>query len=57
MNYIISDSDENGIGNVCDSYLIPGDVSGDCKVNVLDMIVVRNNLNTVCGDWEQSFFS
>jgi len=25
---------------------IPGDVNGDCKVNVLDLIFVRNRLNT-----------
>lgn len=27
---------------------IPGDVSMDCRVNILDLIAVRNKLNTTC---------
>ena len=31
---------------------LPGDLTGDCKVDILDMIFVRNHLNTVCSESE-----
>ena len=31
---------------------LSGDVTDDCKVNILDMIFVRNHLNTACSESE-----
>ena len=28
--------------------ILPGDCNGDCRVNILDLIFIRNRLNTMC---------
>jgi parallel beta-helix repeat protein len=34
------DSDNDGLGDVCDPHPIPGDVNGDCVVNIFDLALV-----------------
>ena len=46
-----ADTDGDGIGDVCDPTPIPGEVTGDCAVTVLDMIALRNHLyGEISGD-------
>ena len=43
------DRDHDGDGDACDPKpTVDGDVNGDCAVNILDLIYVRNRLNTRC---------
>jgi len=45
---LIMDSDQTAVA-VYD-WRLPGDVTGDCLVNVLDMIFVRNHARTACSE-------
>ena len=40
----------NGFNEPVDSSNEMYDVTGDNQINILDMILIRNNLNTVCTD-------
>ena len=42
------DSDHTAV--VGYDWRLPGDVTGDCIVNVLDMIFVRNRARTSCSE-------
>ena len=44
-----ADADSDGIGDACDPFDNRADVNGDCQVNVLDMILVRNHLGQAVG--------
>jgi len=44
----LDESNNTGfVGLTVDRWNITGDVTGDCKVNILDMIAIRNHLNEV----------
>jgi len=45
---LIMDSDRTAVAIY--DWRLPGDVNGDCVVNVLDMIFVRNHARTACSE-------